>query len=110
MRREQTSRDHDRETREFEAEQRRAALAEKLLKSKRVEDPFWNISPHAPLVQRLGVCIVGFFFLLIGGIIFWSGFENQNWFAVVISLGFVLAGAYSVRNVFRRSREDDRRQ
>jgi len=98
MRRKETSRNHARETREFEAEQRRAALAEKLLKSKRVEDPFWNISPHAPLVQRLGVCIVGLFFLLIGGIIFRSGFEDHNWFAIVISLGFVVAGVYSVRN------------
>jgi len=110
MRHEETSRNHAREIRELEVEQRRAALAEKLLKSKKLEDPFWKMPPHAPLVQRIGVCIVGFFFLLIGGIIWWSGFEDRNWFAIVISSCFVLVGGYSVRNAFQRSQRNGRRQ
>jgi len=63
MRSQEKGRDLAREIRRFEAEQRNAALAAKFLRINSNYDPFWNISPRAPLVQRIGVGILGSFFL-----------------------------------------------
>jgi hypothetical protein len=108
MKTEATRREREREMRKFEAEQRAATLAEKLLRSNSDHDPLWNISPKAPLVQRIGALIIGVFFLFFGVCLFSIGLQRHSWEALAVSLLFAGASAPTLWNAFRRRKIDTR--
>lgn len=101
MRSQETNRDRAREFRRFEAEQRNAALATKLLRANSNYDPFWNISPRAPLVQRVGAGVLGLFFLSIGGCFFYMGLEDHSWALFAASLFALLISVRPIWNAFK---------
>jgi hypothetical protein len=101
MRSEEKNRDRAREIRKFEAEQRNAALAAKLLRVNGKYDPFWNISPRAPLVQRVGVGVLGLFFLFVGGCCLCMALEDHSWVLFAVSLFALLISVRPIWNAFK---------
>ena len=101
MRSQEKGRDLAREIRRFEAEQRNAALAAKFLRINSNYDPFWNISPRAPLVQRIGVGILGSFFLFVGVGLFCFGLEDYGWALIAASLFALLISSRPLWNAFK---------
>ena len=101
MRGKEKARDGSRGFRRLEAEQRNAALAAKLLRSNSNYDPFWNISPRAPLVQRIGVGILGLFFLFVGVCFFCMWLEDHSWALFAASLFALLISVRPIWNAFR---------
>ena len=101
MKSEERDQERGREIRKFEAEQRNAALAAKLLRNNSNYDPFWNISPRAPLVQRIGVGILGLFFLFFGFCFFCMGLEDHSWALFAASLFALLISVRPIWNAFK---------
>lgn len=93
MRSKENDREQVRALHKFEAEQRNAALAAKMLKINSNYDPFWNISPKAPLVQRIGVGILGLFSLFFGVCVFCMGLEDHSWALFAASFFALLLSA-----------------
>ena len=103
-----TSESHERskEIRRLEAERRIAAQAKKLLKINSNYDPFWNISPQAPRVQRIGVGILGLFFLFVGVCMFCMGLENHSWALFTASLFALLISVRPIWNALKGSKTE----
>jgi len=101
MRSQEKDQDRAREVRRLETEQRNATLAAKLLRVNSNYDPFWNISPRAPLVQRVGVGVLGLFFLFFGGYFFCMGLENHSWALFAASLFALLISVRPIWNAFK---------
>jgi len=94
------------EIRRFEAEQRNAAVAAKLLKSKSNYDPLWNSGPRPPLIWRVGAGILGAFFLFFGGCFFLFGLEEQSVALFAVAALFALASARPFWNAFKPRKVD----
>jgi hypothetical protein len=101
MKSEQEDRDRVKEILKFEAEQRNAAHAAKLLRVNSNYDPFWNISPRAPLVQRFGVGVLGLFFLFVGGCCLCMALEDHSWVLFAASLFALLISVRPIWNAFK---------
>jgi hypothetical protein len=91
MRSEMRDRDRAREIRKFEAQQRTATLARKLLKINSNYDPLLNPPPQAPLIWRIGAGIVGIFLLIFGSAFLSVGYQDHSWGLFAVSAIFVLA-------------------
>jgi hypothetical protein len=91
-----------REIREFEAEQRNAALSDTLLRSHRVDEPIWKGSPDAPLVQRIGACAFGLCFISAGVVFLSLGFQKYSWILGIFAIGWFLVGGRMLWNAFRK--------
>ena len=90
MKGEEESRERAREIRKFEAKQRNAALARKLLKVNSDNDPLWNPLPQAPLIWRVGAGVVGMFFFLFGCGFLCLWHEEHTWGLFTVSALFIL--------------------
>jgi hypothetical protein len=98
------SHERSKEIRRLEAERRIAAQAKKLLKINSNYDPFWNISPQAPRVQRIGVGILGMFFLFVGVCMFCMALENHSWALFTASLFALLISMRPIWNALKGGR------
>jgi hypothetical protein len=101
MKDEQEDREREKQIRRFEEEQRNGALAAKLLRVSSNYDPFWNISAQAPLVQRVGVGILGLFFLFFGACFFWMGLKDHSWALFAASLFALSISVRPIWNAFK---------
>jgi len=97
LKRKQQAREDAKEARDFEAEQRNATLASKLLKSNTNNDPLWNSGPRPPLIWRVGAGVLGFFFLFAGACFLGLGLEDHESALFLVSL---LCFVISVRPIW----------
>jgi len=76
--------------------------------SRNVDAFLWKGDPDAPLIQRIGACIFGLTFILIG--LGWLDVAyERHWMVVgVLSIAWFFIGARLIRNGFRRRRADKR--
>ena len=98
--------DAEREFPKFEAEQRNAALAAKLLKINSSYDPLWNSGPRPSLIWRLGAGVLGTFFLFFGGCFFLTGLEDHSVALFTVAVLFGLASVRPLWNAFKPHKVD----
>jgi hypothetical protein len=76
-------------------------------KSDKHYDPLWNISPQAPLVQRIGAGILGMFFLFVGCSLFYLWIEeDHSWIVLAVSLFSALVSVRPIWNAFKGRRAE----
>jgi hypothetical protein len=62
----------------FEAKQRNTVWPDATRNSQGVDEVLWKGAPGAPLVQRIGICIFGLTFMLLGACMFEVGYEKSS--------------------------------
>lgn len=90
------------EVSEFLAEQKNLARADTLLRSHRIDEPLIKGAPNAPLVQRVGACVFGLFFILAGVVFLNLGFQKTSWALWIFAVGWFLVGGRMLWNAARR--------
>ncbi len=88
------------EFREFRAQQKRAELAAALLRSRSDHDPFLHGYPGEPLVQRIGVFILGAFFASGGAAMLDIMVRGHSRVGVIVSVLFSMAGVGAIIGSF----------
>jgi hypothetical protein len=84
------------EFREFRTQQERAALAATLLKGRSDHDPVWKGYPGEPLVQRIGVLVLGTFFSLGGAVMLDLMLKDDSRLGVVVSILALIIGTRTI--------------
>jgi hypothetical protein len=83
------------EFREFRAQRKNAARAAKLLRI-RSNDPFVRSYPGEPLVQRIGVFVLGTFFSLSGAVMLDLMIKDHSHLGVVVSILALIIGIRTI--------------
>ena len=77
-----------------------------MVNSSSVDGFLWKGSENAPLVQRIGAWIFGFFFMLMGVVFIEIDREIEDYrksiLAVIVGVAFFMVGIKVFRNGFRR--------
>jgi hypothetical protein len=74
--------------------------------SRGVDELLWKGNKDAPPIQRAGIAVFGFIFLIIGVALFVLGLEKRSVLESVIAALFILLAARLFRNVFRGLRRN----
>jgi hypothetical protein len=96
--------DNDESIEAIKAKQRNTVWPDTMVNSRGVDAFLWRGDPDAPLVQRIGTCVFGLIFILIG--LGWvdAAFEKHDLVFGVLSIAWFLIGGKVFLNGFRKRR------
>ena len=92
------------------SKQRNTVWPEPLVNSRNVDEFLWKGASDALLVQRVGACLFGMTFVLIGVGWFAAGYAKDWWLFCLLSIVWFFVGVRIFLNGFRKHRRGRKRK